>query len=373
MPVAEPASPVIPYGRQTIDGDDIASVVEVLRGDWLTGGPAVEAFEAALCARTGARHAVAFANGTAALHGALAAGGIGPGDSVVTSPLTFIASANCARYAGARPALVDIDPATLNLDPRHVDERYDALVAVHYAGLPVDLSRLAGRPRLVVEDACHALGASTPDGPVGNCARSDLCVFSFHPVKHVTTAEGGAVTTNDDELATRLRRFRNHGMVPDPDEGPWAYAIAELGCNYRMSDVHAALGVSQLRKLDRFVARRTELAGRYRSLLADLPVVLPPAAPGADGWRHAYHLFPVRVADRRRVYEGLHAAGIRAQVHYVPVHRHPLYADLGVGPEDLPETERAYAQLLSLPLYPALTDAEQDRVVEVLAGLLSQT
>jgi dTDP-4-amino-4,6-dideoxygalactose transaminase len=358
---------VIPYGRQSIDPSDVDAVIATLRSDWLTGGPRVEEFEDALRAHTGARHAVAFANGTAALHGALAAAEIGPGDLVLTSPLTFVASANCARFVGAAVDFVDIDPCTLNLDPAKVGE-CDALVAVHYAGLPVDLTALPARPRVVIEDAAHALGARTPDGPVGNCAHSDMCTFSFHPVKAVTTAEGGAVTTNSDAYAERLRRFRSHGTTPRPDRGGWYYAVESLGFNYRLNDMQAALGVSQMRKLDAFVARRNDLAQRYRFLLSTFPVVLPPAAPA--GVRHAYHLFAVRVPERRAVYDALRAADIGVQVHYVPVYEHPLYDDLGRTAADFPETAHAYDGLLSLPLHPQLTEAEQDRVVAELASCL---
>jgi UDP-4-amino-4,6-dideoxy-N-acetyl-beta-L-altrosamine transaminase len=369
---ARAALGAIPYGCQTIGDDDIAAVVDVLRGSWLTSGPTVARFEDALCHVTEARHAVAFSNGTAALHAALWAAGTGAGDRVVTSPLSFVASANCARYVGATPAFVDIDAATLNLDVSSVGA-CDALVAVHYAGLPVDLSALAVRPRVIVEDAAHALGARTPDGPVGNCARSDLCTFSFHPVKAITTGEGGAVTTNSDELAARLRQFRSHGTVAKPDapgEGGWYYEVETLGFNYRITDVQCALGVTQLAKLSRFVTRRNELAARYRELLTDVPgVELPPAAVGC-GRRHAYHLFPVRVPERLRVYDELHANGIKVQVHYVPIYRHPLYADCGVTAAEFPETERAYAGLLSLPMYPSLTDADQDRVVDTLRRAL---
>jgi dTDP-4-amino-4,6-dideoxygalactose transaminase len=365
-----PGTRPIPYGRQTVEDDDIDSVVEVLRCDWLTQGPAIPRFEAKLAEVTGAGFAVAFANGTAALHAALWAAAIGPGDRVATSPLSFVASANCARYVGARPAFVDVDPKTLNLDVGRVPE-CDALVAVHYAGLPVDLSALRVRPRVVVEDAAHALGAASPDGPVGSCARSDLCTFSFHPVKAVTTGEGGAVTTNSHELAARLRQFRSHGIVPRPDHpehGGWYMEAAVLGHNLRLTDLQAALGVSQLGKLGRFVDRRNELAARYRERLAGLPLELPPDAP--PGVTHAYHLFAVRVPRRREVYDAMRAAGIGVQVHYVPIYRHALYADLGISPGDFPETERAYAGLLSLPLYPTLTDDEQDRVVDTLAAAL---
>lgn len=353
----------IPYGRQTLDEGDIAAVVEVLRSDWLTCGPAVERFEAALCEVTGARFAVAMSSGTAALHGALWAARVGEGADVTTSPLSFHASASCALYVGARPGFVDIDPKTLNLDPGAVGP-CDALVPVHYAGLPVDLTQLPHRPPVVVEDAAHALGAFTPDGPVGNCARSDMTCFSFHPVKAVTTAEGGAVTTNSEEYAERLRRFRSHGSVARPERGGWYYEIEELGQNFRISDVQCALGTSQLGKLERFVTRRNELADRYRELLASVPVELPPDAP--VGSRHAYHLFAVRVPERRAVYDRMRDAGIGVQVHYVPIYRHPVYARRGLRPGMFPETEKAYSGLLSLPMFPALTDAQQDRVVAEL-------
>jgi UDP-4-amino-4,6-dideoxy-N-acetyl-beta-L-altrosamine transaminase len=358
---------MIPYGRQSVDDDDIAAVVEVLKGDWLTQGPAVEEFETALCEVTGARHAVTFSSGTAALHGAAAAAGLGPGDIVATSALTFAASANCALFVGARVALVDIDPATLNLDSASVPTDCDALVAVHFAGLPVDLSLLPHRPRVIIEDAAHALGALTPDGPVGNCARSDMCTLSFHPVKAVTSGEGGAVTTNSAQLAERLRAFRNHGMVRKPQMAGWYYEIESLGYNHRLTDIQAALGRSQLAKLGRFVARRQVLAQRYRDLLTRLPITLPPTPPA--GFSHAYHLFPVQLQDRGRVYEGLRAAGVGTQVHYVPVYRHPIHAGAG-GADRFPRTEAAYQCLLSLPLYPALTDDDQDRVVTALTELL---
>lgn len=363
-----PASEIaIPYGRQLIEDDDVRAVTAVLRSGWLTQGPAVEEFEDALRTVTGAEHAVAFCNGTAALHAACAAARLGPGDRVATSTLSFVASANCARYVGAEPVLLDIDPTTLNFVPEDTPTGLDALVAVHFAGLPVDLSRLANRPRFVIEDAAHALGALTPDGPVGNCARSDMSCFSFHPVKAITTGEGGAVTTNDVELARNLLRFRNHGILPTPERGGWSYDVIELGWNYRLPDLQAALGTSQLQKIERFVSAREHLAERYRRLLEGLPVTLPPAAP--PGWRHAYHLFAVRVGDRRRVYEGLRAAGIGAQVHYVPIHQHTLYRDAAAG---FPEADIAANTLISLPLFPALTEDEQDYVVAQLTQLLDR-
>ena len=356
----------IPYARQSVDDDDIAAVAAVLRGDWLTQGPHVETFERTLAGMVGARFCVAFSSATAGLHAAVAASRIGPGDRVVTSPLSFVASANCARYTGAGVEFADIDPATLNLDPAGVGPHVDALVAVHYAGLPVDLTALRTRPRVVIEDAAHALGATTPDGPVGNCARSDMCVFSFHPVKSITTGEGGAVTTNSAELAGRLARLRSHGITRTPEHGGWAYEIGELGWNYRLTDMQAALGTSQLAKLERFTTRRNELAARYRELLSGLPVTLPPEAPAGSG--HARHLFPIRVERRRAVYDALRADGIGTQVHYVPIYRHPLWAE---PPARFPATEAAYEGLLSLPLFPALTEAEQDRVAAALTTAVS--
>jgi dTDP-4-amino-4,6-dideoxygalactose transaminase len=356
---------MIPYGRQSIDDDDIAAIVEVLHGDWLTQGPAVEGFEHDLARTVGATHAIAFSSGTAALHAACAAADLGPGDVVATSALTFSASAACARFVGSTVRLLDIDPDTLNIDPTSVQVGLSALVAVHFAGLPMDLSELHNRPRVVIEDAAHAIGASTPDGPVGNCAHSDMCCFSFHPVKTVTTGEGGAVTTNSDGLAARLRRFRSHGTSRTPAEGPWAYEVVELAPNYRLTDIQAALGRSQLRKLGMFLDRRDQIAAQYRGALSGLPVVLPPEA--APGFRHGRHLFPVRIGDRRRVYDELRAQGIGVQVHYVPMYRHPVYR---ADPAEYPATETAYGGLLSLPLYPGLTERDQEFVIDRLVKVL---
>ena len=359
---------MIPYGRQHIDDGDIEAVVEVLRSDWLTMGPAIDRFEDAVAEYVGARHAVAFSSATAALHGACAAAGLGPGDVVTTSPLTFIASANCARYVGAQPALIDIDPRTLNIDIDKVDDTSDALIPVHYAGLPVDLGSLPSRPRVVIEDASHALGAHTPHGRVGNCVHSDMCVFSFHPVKPITTGEGGMVTTNDDDLADRLRRFRSHGIVRSTKPDSWEYDAQDLGFNYRMTDIQAALGLHQLSRLDAFIERRNELADRYRELLADLPVTLPPAAPA--GTRHGYHLFAIQVPHRERVFTELRQAGIGVQVHYVPVHHHSVSTDITHPAEGYPNADRVYAGLISLPLYVGLSETEQDHVVASLKAAL---
>jgi len=240
---------MISYGRQSIDQSDIDAVVSTLRGDWLTQGPSIEAFEVAVAEYVGARHAVAFSNGTAALHGAAAVAGLGPEDEVFTSPLTFMASANAARFVGAKPRLIDIDSATLNIDMSAVPSGAQAVIPVHFAGLPVDLRGHSLPGRIVIEDAAHALGAMTPDGPVGNCANSDMTCFSFHPVKPITTGEGGMVTTNNPEFADALRRFRSHGIVRLPENGAWYYEVQDLGFNYRMTDIQAALGLSQMGRL----------------------------------------------------------------------------------------------------------------------------
>jgi perosamine synthetase len=360
---------MIPYGRQSISEADIQAVVEVLRSDWLTQGPAIERFEESVAQYVGAKFAVAFSSGTAALHGACAAAGLGPGDTVVTSPLTFMASANCARYVGATPALVDISPDTWNLDLSLVPAGTAGVVAVHYAGLPVDLANpgWVERPRVVIEDAAHALGAMTPDGPVGNCAHSDMCCFSFHPVKPITTGEGGMVTTNDPDLAERLRRFRSHGIVRKPEQGGWFYEVEEQGFNYRMTDIQAALGVAQMCRAEEFILRRNEIANWYREQLEGLAVVLPPAARA--GFRHGYHLFAIRVANRRQVFDVLRAAGIGVQVHYVPVHHHPISTDIGAKPGDFPVCDEVYAGLISLPIWPYLLDEDLHLVNQCLADL----
>ena len=354
---------MISYGRQSISDDDIAAVVETLRGDWLTQGPIVERFEDAVAEYVGAKYAISFSNGTAALHGAVVAAGVETKDHVVTSPLTFMASANAARYVGARPELVDINPSTLNIDVERVPID-KPVIPVHFAGLPVRLDLLHQENRVVIEDAAHALGAQTPYGPVGNCANSDMTCFSFHPVKPITTAEGGMVTTNNDELAKRLKEFRSHGIVRRPEIDPWYYSINELGFNYRLTDLQSSLGISQLKKIDAFITRRNEIASRYRDLLKDSPVELPPEAP--EGYLHGYHLFVIQVDDRRRIFDALRSAGIGVQVHYVPVHHHPISQDIELPLGGLPHCDRYYSRAISLPIYPDLTDDEQDFVVSTL-------
>jgi UDP-4-amino-4,6-dideoxy-N-acetyl-beta-L-altrosamine transaminase len=359
---------MISYGRQSINDSDVDAVVQTLRGDWLTQGPAIEEFEAAVAEYVGVKFAVAYSSGTSALHGAAAAAELGPGDILVTSPLTFMASANAARFVGAQPQLVDIEAATWNIDMDAVPKNARAVVPVHFAGLPVNLQGRKSPHQIIIEDAAHALGALTPDGPVGNCANSDMCCFSFHPVKPITTGEGGMVTTNDPELADRLRRFRSHGIVRMPEKGAWYYEITDLGFNYRMTDIQAAIGVSQMKRLNEFMTRRNEIADRYRSKMSGLDLALPPTA--GDNYRHGYHLFAVMVKDRHRIFDGMREAGIGVQVHYVPVHHHPISTDIGLHPGDMPVCDSVYEQLISLPIHPGLSNKEQDFVVETLSHLL---
>lgn len=358
---------MIPYGRHSVDEDDVQAVALAMRSGWLTQGPAVNEFEEALAAAVAADYAVVFSSGTAALHAATAVHGLGRGDRVAMPSLTFAATANCALYVGSSPVLVDVERETLNIDLAQIPSDVSAAIIVHYAGLPADLRALRSRPRVVIEDATHALGARTPDGPVGNCAHSDACVFSFHPVKAIAAGEGGAVTTNSQATARALRRFRSHGMEPDRDQGGWYYEIRELGFNYRLSDIQAALARSQLSKLERFIGSREALADRYRTGLSGTPAHLPAGAP--PGFRHAYHLFPVRVANRRRVYEDLQKAGIGAQVHYVPLHHHPRFSSCE-RVQDLEVTDEAYGRLLSLPIFPDLSDSEQDHVIATMRALV---
>jgi perosamine synthetase len=375
----------LPYGRQQIDDEDVAAVAEALRDELITQGPRIDRFEAALADYLGARHVVAFANGTAALHGAAFAAGAGPGDEVVTSPLSFAASANCALYVGAKPRFADISSGTWNLDGAAaldlIGERTRAVVAVSFAGLPVDLNPLRPvRDRVVViEDAAHALGAVRAGTNVGGPGGADMTVFSFHPVKAITTGEGGAVATDDAEFARRLRLFRTHGITkegvdPSPAEGEWYYEMQALGFNYRITDIQCALGLSQLRHLDRWIERRNAVAARYRELLADEPrIALPPAA-GA-GSLHAYHLFVVRVLAgaeaRLAVFRALRSASIGVQVHYIPIYRQPYYRDtLGYPQHDCPVAEEYYWGAISLPMYPGMSDSDVERVVSELRAAL---
>lgn len=376
----------IPYGRQTIEDDDVAAVVEVLRGDWLTQGPHVASFEEAFARECDAPHAVAFSSGTAALHAAAHVAGLGPGEELLSSSITFAASANCAAYVGATPTFADVDPATVNVSAETVraalTARTRVVVPVHFAGLPAPVAQiraLVGDGVRIIEDAAHALGARTADGPVGSCRHSDMAIFSFHPVKAITSGEGGMVTTRCVELAQRLREFRTHAMVRDSarlerDEGGWYSEQQDLGYNYRLTDIQAALGSSQLAKLERFIARRNDLAERYRTLLADVEQLELPAA-ATDGQHHAYHLFVVRHRDgagaRRRMYDGLRERGILAQVHYLPVYLHPWYRHTyGYEVGLCPAAEAYYSSCLSLPCFPTLSAEEQERVVDAVRELV---
>lgn len=378
---------MLSYGRQTIDEADIAAVVEALRAPLLTCGPLVGRFETALAAYLGANHVSVCSSGTAALHLAYAALGIGAGDEIITTPLTFSATAAAAYYVGASVRIADVDPRTGNLAIQSVEaaitSRTRAIVAVHLGGLPADMAELAHLARrrglLLIEDACHALGATYRGVRVG-AGTSDAVVFSFHPVKHITTGEGGAVVVRDEAIKRRVERLRQHGIERDPahmqhaPDGRWVYEVQELGWNYRLSDLSCALGLSQLAKLDRFVTARRALAARYREELARVfgdTIGTPPEPADRES---AYHLFPVAIdfagrgTTRERVMAGLASRGVGTQVHYVPLLHHPLHASRNPGElgRSRPGMDHYYARTLSLPLYPSLTD---DDVVHVVASL----
>lgn len=385
---------MIPYGRQDISEDDIAAVRAVLQSDFLTQGPAIERFERAVAEHCGARHAIAVANATAALHIACLALDLGPGDLAWTSPNTFVASANCARYCGADVDFVDIDPVSWNLSPGLLAQRLDeaqargrlpkVLVPVHFSGQSCDMEEIGRLAReygvAVLEDASHAIGASFLNSPVGSCTHSECAVFSFHPVKIVTTGEGGVIVTNRDDLAARLLRLRSHGITRDAsvmtekNPGPWYYEQRELGYNYRMTDIQAALGASQMTRLETFVTRRRQLAARYDTLLAGLPIQLPVQDIRSQS---SWHLYVVRLhldqisRSHRQIFDALRAAGIGANLHYIPVHLQPYYRTLGFSPGHCPEAERYYGEAISLPLYPALNEADQDYIATTLHGLLT--
>lgn len=385
---------MIPYGRQDINEEDVAAVCEALRSDFLTQGPAIERFEQKVAEYCGARHAIAVSNATAALHIACLALDLGPGDLAWTSPNTFVASANCARYCGADVDFVDIDAATWNLSPELLAEKLaeasrvgrlpKVLVPVHFSGQSCDMEVIGQLAReygvSVIEDASHAIGAHFGDTMVGNCQYSDCAVFSFHPVKIITTGEGGIVVTNRDDLASRLRRLRSHGITRDRslmeavDPGPWHYEQLELGYNYRMTDIQAALGISQMNRLDAFVTRRRELAARYSLLLADLPLRLPVQDLRTQS---SWHLYVVRLCldqigrSRREVFDALRAAGIGVNLHYIPVYLQPYYRALGFSSGYCPEAEGYHSEAISLPLYPGLSEHDQDYIATTLRGLVA--
>lgn len=385
---------MIPYGRQEITQEDIDAVVEVLKSDFLTQGPKVPEFENTVARHVGAKFGVAVNSATSALHVACAALGLGEGDWLWTSPVTFVASANCGLYCGAKVDFVDIDPRTYNLCPdalerkleqaREQDRLPKVVVPVHLCGQPCDMERMKALSELygfrIVEDASHPIGGKYQGEFIGSGRFSDITVFSFHPVKIVTTAEGGMAVTNDAELAQRMEMLRSHGITRDParmthePDGPWYYQQVDLGFNYRMTELQAALGVSQMARLDDFVKRRHELARRYDELLADLPVVTP--------WQHpdsysGLHLYVIRLklgeirASHREVFESLREQGIGINLHYIPVHTQPFYEAMGFAPDDFPESMRYYNEAISIPMYHGLTFEQQDAVVEALKQALS--
>lgn len=380
---------MIPYGRQSIDAADIDAVIAVLKSDFLTQGPAVPRFEERIAAHCGAAHGVAMCNATAALHVACLALGLGPGDLLWTSPITFVASANCALYCGAEVDFVDIDPRTYNMSVERLAEKLEVaerkgrlpkiVVPVHLAGQSAQMREIAELGRRygfrIIEDASHAVGASYCNGPVGGCRHSDIAIFSFHPVKIITTGEGGMAMTNDPELARRMQRLRTHGitretgeMLGEPDGG-WYYEQLDLGYNYRMTDLQAALGSSQAGRLDAFIQRRRQLARRYDEALAEVPLQRPWQHPETDS---SWHLYVVRVPAEHHshAYDGLRERGIGVNLHYIPIYRQPYYARLDFDPADFPEAERYYAEAITLPLYPALSDDGQDEVIRAVKDVI---
>ncbi len=382
---------MIPYGRQIISEDDISAVEAVLRSVCLTQGPIVPRFEEAVASRVGAHHAVAVNSATSALHIACLALGLGPNDLLWTSPITFVASANCARYCGAEVDFVDIHPDTFNICPNALEAKLSAaarvgrlpkvIVAVHMCGQSPDMARIANLARThgvrIIEDASHAIGADYLGEPVGNCRYSDITVFSFHPVKIITTAEGGMALTNDAGLAGRMERLRSHGITRDPalmthaPDGPWYYQQLELGWNYRMTEMQAALGLSQMDRLDAFITRRRALADAYDAALADLALRRPGRQHEANS---SWHLYVIRLDDaarHRSVFEALRAAGIGVNLHYIPVHLQPYYRAMSFAPGDFPASEDYYARAISIPLHAGLTDDEQGQVVTAISEALA--
>lgn len=384
---------LIPYGRQSISDEDIRAVVNVLRSDWITQGPAIGRFEQAVADYCGAHYAVAVNSATSALHIACLAAGLGPGDTLWTSPNTFVASANCGLYCGAGVDFVDIDPHTYNLSVERLEEKLVAaqqhgtlpklLIPVHFAGQSCDMAWIADLARIygfsVVEDASHAIGGRYRQTVIGSCSFSDMTVFSFHPVKIITTGEGGMVLTNSRELYEKLTRLRSHGITRNPDlmegvsHGPWYYQQIELGFNYRMTDIQAALGLSQLKRMDEFVARRHQLVGSYNRALLDLPLDLPYQHPDTYS---AFHLYVVRLQlnrikkTHRQVFEDLRARNILVNLHYIPVHIQPYYQRLGFRHGDFSEAEKYYENAISLPMFPGLSEKNQDYVIDTLRDIL---
>lgn len=383
----------IPYARQDITQQDIDAVIEVLHSEYLTQGPAVPNFENAVLSYCGAKHAVAVNSATSALHIACLALGLEPGDWLWTSPITFVASANCGLYCGANVDFVDIDPITYNMSPQALASKLEkaeqenklpkVVVAVHFSGQPCDMSFIHTLSKRygfkIIEDAAHAIGGEYLGEPIGGCRYSDVTVFSFHPVKIITTGEGGMALTNDDNCAERLRLLRSHGITRDPQlmtkemDGPWYYQQVALGYNYRMTELQGALGVSQMTRLKQFVGRRHELASRYNELLKDLPLTTPWQYPDGYSGLHLYvirlHLDQIK-KTHREVFEGLRAKGIIVNLHYIPVHLQPYYQRLGFKVGQFPEAERFYAEAISLPMYATLSEEQQDKVVGAISQVI---
>lgn len=374
----------IPYGRQWIDDDDIKAVTEVLKGDYLTTGPFISSFEKAVANYVGAKYAVSFANGTAALHGACFAAGISEGDEVITSPLTFAASANCVLYQGGTPVFADIDEKTYNIAPEEIEKRITnktkAIIPVHFTGQPANLDEIAAIAKkhnlVVIEDAAHALGATYKGKRIGSI--SDMTMFSFHPVKHITSGEGGMITTNNKDYYEKLLQFRSHGITRDPSKltenhGPWYYEMQFLGYNYRLTDIQAALGSSQLNKLDMFVEKRKEIVTQYNEAFKNVSQITLPFQ-NQDG-ESSWHLYIIRLnlqkltVGRKEVFEELQKLNIGVNVHYIPVHLLPYYQELGYMKGSLPNAEKLYEEIISIPLFPAMN--EQD--IEDVIGAVQQT
>ena len=373
---------MIPYGRQTIEDDDIEAVVEVLKSDYLTTGPMIESFEKKVCEYTGAKYAVAISNGTAALHAACFAAGIGEGDEVITTPITFAASSNCVLYCGGTPVFADIDPRTYNIDPEDIRKKITpktkAIIAVHLTGQPCAMDEIFEIAKehnlIVIEDGAHALGAEYKGKKIGTL--SDMTTFSFHPVKPITTGEGGMIMTNDDKLYEKLVLFRSHGITRDSNlmtknEGPWYYEQLCLGYNYRMTDIQCALGLNQMGKLDRFIAKRRELAKRYDEAFAgEKNIITPYQSPySLSGW----HLYIIQVlnCDRKNVFEKLREQGIGVNVHYIPVYHHPYYRENGFENTVCKNAEELYSHMISLPLYPGLSEEQQDEVINKVKTIVN--